>query len=109
MKPIGDIAKNQKTVQGFIGAGKSAAKASMRANPGKQKSVIITLCRGMVFEIHNHTTDTLVDLNTDMNTGNAEVFFPRCRFNICIINLPRRNNSVRRVCQIFSFKYKMPI
>lgn len=27
MKPIGDIAKNQKTVQGFIGAGKSAAKS----------------------------------------------------------------------------------
>lgn len=88
MKPIGDIAKNQKTVQGFIGAGKSAAKASMRANPGKQKSVIITLCRGMVFEIHNHTTDTLVDLKS-MNTGNAEVFFPRCRFIICIINLLR--------------------
>ncbi|NXU73940.1 LRBA protein, partial [Oreotrochilus melanogaster] len=27
MKPIGDIGKNQKTVQGFIGMGKSAAKA----------------------------------------------------------------------------------
>ncbi|NXT30735.1 LRBA protein, partial [Pelecanoides urinatrix] len=27
MKPIGDIGKNQKTVQGFVGTGKSAAKA----------------------------------------------------------------------------------
>lgn len=30
MKPVGDAGKNQKTVQGFTGSAKSAAKASLR-------------------------------------------------------------------------------
>lgn len=77
MKSIGDVAKNQKTVQGFLGAGKSAAKASMRAHSGKQKSVITTLCREVFFQIHNHTIGTSIDLKS-MNTGNAKVIFPRC-------------------------------
>lgn len=49
MKPVGDAVKNQKAVQGFIGTGKSAAKASIRAHSGTQKTVIITLYRGVSF------------------------------------------------------------
>lgn len=48
MKLIGDTGKNQKAVQGFIGSGKSAAKASLKPHPETQKSVMITLYRGVV-------------------------------------------------------------
>lgn len=49
MKPIGDIVKNQKTVQGFTGTGKSAAKVSIRPYSGTQEPVIITLYGGISF------------------------------------------------------------
>lgn len=49
MKPIGDTGKNQKAVQGFIGPGKSAAKASLRLHSETQKAIMITLYRGISF------------------------------------------------------------
>lgn len=49
MKPIGDIVKNQKTVQGFVGAANSSAKASIRPHSGAQKSVVTILYRGIRF------------------------------------------------------------
>lgn len=78
MKPAGDIVKSQKTVQGFTGAAKSAAKASTRPQSGTRQSVVITL----------YTADTLLDLK-DMNTGNPEVVLPRCEFNTYMFNFPQ--------------------
>lgn len=77
MKPIGDV-KSQKTVQGFIGAGKSAAKASIRPQSGAQQSIIVTL----------YTADTLIDLK-GMNTGNPEVVLLRYEFSTYMFNLPQ--------------------
>lgn len=49
MKPIGDTGKNQKGTQGFIGPGKSAAKASLKPHSETQKAIMVTLYRGISF------------------------------------------------------------
>ncbi|KFO91693.1 Lipopolysaccharide-responsive and beige-like anchor protein, partial [Buceros rhinoceros silvestris] len=64
MKPTGDVVKSQKTVQGFIGAGKSAAKASIRPHP-------VDIVTGGISPIRDHEK-LLQDM--DINRLRAVVF-----------------------------------
>ncbi|KAL2304773.1 hypothetical protein Nmel_006728, partial [Mimus melanotis] len=71
MKPIGDTGKNQKTVQGFIGSAKSAAKASLRPHSETQKSSPVDIVTGGISPIRDH--DRLLQ-DMDINRLRAVVF-----------------------------------